>query len=162
MLAAVALAPGGLTGSGAATVTWLESDLAGRLLTGLVQVAFVVAAAGVAAAALWHRRFRLLAGLAAGAVAAVAALAGILYLVGNSHPDTVARRARAASWLAGATFPWPPLLAAAVAVTVAAAPMAGPSLAPGSMDQHWLLSGAARLITGTVLPPSWSSRSLPG
>ena len=70
MLAVVAVAPGRLTGSGAAAVTWLGSDLAGRLLTGLVQVAFVVAAAGAAAAALWHRRFRLLAGLAAGAAAA--------------------------------------------------------------------------------------------
>ena len=84
MLAVVAVAPGRLTGSGAAAVTWLGSDLAGRLLTGLVQVAFVVAAAGAAAAALWHRRFRLLAGLAAGAAAAVAALAGILYLAGDS------------------------------------------------------------------------------
>src|SRR5580704_7849002 len=80
MLAAVAVAPGRLTGAGAASVTWLGSDPAGRLLTGLVQVAFVVAAAGGAAAALWHRRFRLLAGLAAGGAAAGIALAGILYL----------------------------------------------------------------------------------
>ena len=77
MLAAVAVAPGRLTGPGAATVTWLGSDPAGRLLTGLAQVAFVVAATGAVAAALWHRRFRLLAGLAAGAAAAGAALAGI-------------------------------------------------------------------------------------
>ena len=66
MLAAVAVAPGRLTGSGAAAVTWLGSDPAGRLLTGLVQVAFVLAATGVAVAALWHRRFRLLAGLRPG------------------------------------------------------------------------------------------------
>jgi undecaprenyl-diphosphatase len=151
MLAAVALAPGRLTGSGAAAVTWLESDLAGRLLTGLVQVAFVVAAAGVAAAALWHRRFRLLAGLAAGAVAAVAALAGILYLVGNSHPDTVTAAGEQHSWLASAAFPWPPLLAAAVAVTVAAAPW----LSRPWRRAAWIALaavGAARLITGTVLP----------
>ena len=71
MLAAVALAPDRLTGPGAATVTWLGSDPAGRVLTGLAQVAVVLAAAAAVAAALWHRRFRLLAGLAAGAVAFV-------------------------------------------------------------------------------------------
>src|ERR1700733_10260539 len=43
MLVALALAPGRLTGPGAAAVTWLGSDPAGRLLTGLAQVAFVVA-----------------------------------------------------------------------------------------------------------------------
>ncbi len=51
MLAAVAVAPGRLTGAGAATVTWLGSDPAGRLLTGLVQVGFVAAAAGAVAVA---------------------------------------------------------------------------------------------------------------
>ena len=80
MLAAVALAPDRLTGPAAAAVTWLGSDPAGRLLTGLVQVALVLAAAAAVAAVLRRRRFRLLAGLAAGAVAAGAALAGILYL----------------------------------------------------------------------------------
>ncbi len=59
MLAAVALAPNRLTGPGAATVTWLGSDPAGRLLTGLVQVTFVLAAAAAVAATLRHRRFRL-------------------------------------------------------------------------------------------------------
>ena len=120
MLAAVAVAPGRLTGAGAAAVTWLGSDPAGRLLTGLVQVGFVAAAAGAVAVALWHRRFRLLAGLAAGAVAAGAALASILYLAGDKHPHAVMAAAGHGSWLASAAFPWPPLLAAAVAVTVAA------------------------------------------
>ncbi len=50
MLAAVALAPNRLTGPGAAAVTWLGSDPAGRVLTGLVQVAFVIAAAAAVAA----------------------------------------------------------------------------------------------------------------
>ena len=36
------------TGADAASVTWLVSDPAGRLLTGLVQVGFVAAAAGAA------------------------------------------------------------------------------------------------------------------
>jgi len=77
MLAAVAVASGRLTGTDAASVTWLGSDPAGRLLTGLVQVSFVAAAAGAVAVALWHRRFRLLAGLAAGAIVAGTTLAGI-------------------------------------------------------------------------------------
>ena len=151
MLAAVAVAPGRLTGADAATVTWLGSDPAGRLITGLVQVGFVAAAAGAVAVALRHRRFRLLAGLAAGAVAAGAALAGILYLAGNSHPEAVTAAGEQHSWLASAAFPWPPLLAAAVAVTVAAAPW---------LNRPWRRTawialaavGAARLITGTVLP----------
>jgi len=131
MIAAVAVAPGQLTGAGAATVTWLGSDPAGRLLTGLVQVAFVGAGAAAVAASLWHRRFRLLAGLVAGAVVAGAALAGILYLAGNKYPPAVTAVGEHGSWLASAAFPWPPLLAAAVAVTVAAAP----SLAQDGMDR---------------------------
>ena len=151
MLAAVALAPNRLTGPGAASVTWLGSDPAGRLLTGLVQVAFVLAAAAAVAAALWHRRFRLLAGLAAGAVAAGAALAGILYLAGNKYPPAVTAVGEHGSWLASAAFPWPPLLAAAVAVTVAAAPW----LSRPWRRTAWIALaavGAARLITGTILP----------
>jgi len=119
MLAAVALAPNRLTGPGAVTVTWLGSDPAGRLLTGLVQVALVLAATVAVAATLRHRRFRLLAGLAAGAVTAGAVLAGILYLAGDKHPHTVTAAAGHSSWLASAAFPGPALLAAAVAVTVA-------------------------------------------
>ena len=46
-LTAVAIATGRLLGSGSAAVTWLGSGPAGRLLTGLVQVAFVVAVAGI-------------------------------------------------------------------------------------------------------------------
>ncbi|HEY7882248.1 MAG TPA: hypothetical protein VID31_15465, partial [Streptosporangiaceae bacterium] len=151
MLAVVAVAPGRLTGSGAAAVTWLGSDVAGRLLTGLVQVAFVVAAAGAAAAALWHRRFRLLAGLAAGAAAAGLALAGILYLAGDEHPHAVTAAAGHSSWLASAAFPGAALLAAAAAVTVAAAPW----LSRPWRRTAWIALGAAaaaRLITGTVLP----------
>ncbi len=151
MLAAVVVAPGRLTGTGAAAVTWLGSDPAGRLLTGLVQVGLVTAAAGAVAVVLWHRRFRLLAGLAAGAVAAGAALAGIWYLAGNSHPGAVTAAGEQHSWLASAAFPWPPLLAAAVAVTVAAAPW----LSRPWRRTAWIALaavGATRLITGTILP----------
>ncbi len=151
MLAVVAVASGRLTGAGAASVTWLGSGPAGRLLTGLVQVAFVAATAGAVAVALWHRRFRLLAGLAAGAVAAGAVLAGIWYLAADSHPDAVTAAGEQHSWLASAAFPWPPLLAAAVAVTVAAAPW----LSRPWRRTAWIALaavGAARLITGTILP----------
>ena len=109
MLAALAVAPGRLTGSGAAAVTWLGADPAGRLLTGLVQVAFAGAAAAVVAATLRHRRFRLLSGLAAGAAAAGAALAGILSLAGDKYPHPVTAAA-GHSWLASAAFPGPALL----------------------------------------------------
>jgi uncharacterized membrane protein YbhN (UPF0104 family) len=151
MLAAVALAPNRLTGPGAATVTWLGSDPAGRLLTGLAQVALVLAATAAVAATLRHRRFRLLAGLAAGAVTAGAVMAGILYLAGDEHPHTVTAATGHSSWLASAAFPGPPLLAAAAAVTVAAAPW----LSRPWRRTTWIALaavGVARLITGTVLP----------
>ncbi len=150
ILAALAVAPGRLTGPGAAAVTWLGSDPAGRLLTGLVQVAFVVAAVVAVAAALRHRRFRLLAGLAAGAAAAGAALAGILYLAGDTYPHAVTAAA-GHSWLASAAFPGPALLAAAAAVTVAVSPW----LSRPWRRAAWVTLGAvgvARLINGAVLP----------
>ncbi len=150
-LAAVAVAHRRLLGPGAAAVTWPGSGPAGRLLTGLVQVAFVVAAAGIAAAALRHRRFRLLAGLTAGAAAAGAALAGILYLAGDQHPHAVTAATGHGSWLASAAFPGPALFAAAAAVAVAAAPW----LSRPWRRTAWTTlaaAAAARLITGTVLP----------
>jgi uncharacterized protein (TIRG00374 family) len=151
MLAALAAAPGRLTGPGAAAVTWLASDPAGRLLTGLVQVAFVLAAAAAVAATLRHRRFRLLAGLVAGAVTAGAVLAGILWLAGDKHPHAVTAAAGHSSWLASAAFPGAALVAAAAAVTVAAAPW----LSRPWRRTAWIALagvGAARLVTGTSLP----------
>src|SRR6185312_14998467 len=99
-LAAVAIAPAQLVGTDASTVTWLGADPAGRLLVGLVQVAFVVAATGIVAVALRRRRYRLLASLAAGALIAGGALAGILSLVGGEHPPAVAANIARGSWLA--------------------------------------------------------------
>ena len=87
-----------------------------------MQVAFVVAAAGAVAVALRHRRFRLLAGLAAGAAVAGAALAGILYLAGDKHPHAVTAAAGHGSLAGQRGVSRPALLAAAAAVTVAAAP----------------------------------------
>ena len=150
-LAVVALAPSQLVGTDASAVTWLGADPAGRLLVGLVQVAFVVAAAAIVAFALWRRRFRLLISLAAGAMVAGGALAGILNLVGGGHPDAVAASLGHGSWLASAAFPGPALLAGVVAVTVAASPW----LSRPWRRTAWIVlgaAGAARLLAGTVLP----------
>ena len=62
---------------------------ASDVLTGIVQVACVAAAALVVAAALWHRRYRLLLGLAAGAAVAAGVAAGILLLLHDRHPATL-------------------------------------------------------------------------
>ena len=116
-----------------------------------MQVTIVVAAFLAVAAGLRFRRFRLLAGLAAGAVVAGAALAGILYLVGGKHPDAVAANVAGGSWLTSAAFPGPALLASAVAVTVAASPW----LSRPWRRTAWVAlcaAGAARLVAGTVLP----------
>jgi hypothetical protein len=78
-------------------------------------------------------------------------VAGILYLVGDKHPHTVTATAGHSSWLASAAFPGAALLAAAVAVTVAAAPW----LSRPCRRTAWIALGAAgtaRLVTGTVLP----------
>ena len=150
-LAAAVLAPSRLVGTGAASVTWLGSGFAARLLVGLVQVTIVAAAFLIVAAGLRFRRYRLLAGLAAGAVVAAAALAGILYLVGGQHPDAVAANVAGGSWLTSAAFPGPALLASAVAVTVAASPW----LSRPWRRTAWVAlcaAGAARLVAGTVLP----------
>jgi glycosyltransferase 2 family protein len=150
-LAALALAHGRLLGPGAASVAWLGSDPAGQVLVGLVQVAFAAAVAGVVVAALWRRRFRLLAGLAACAAVAGAAVAGILYLAGEHQPLAVAASTGRGSWLAGAAFPGPALLAGAVAVTVALSPW----LSRPWRRAAWLAlfaAGITRLAAETVLP----------
>ena len=150
MLAAVALASGRLTGPGAVAVTWLGSDPAGRLLTGLVQVALVVAAAVAVAAVLWHRRFPP-AGRPGGWGGHSRRRAGRHLVPGRQRllpPPAVTAVGEHGSWLASAAFPWPPLLAAAVAVTVAAAPW----LSRPWRRTAWIVLaavGAARLITGT-------------
>src|SRR6266704_6048458 len=117
-LAVVAVAPSQLVGTDASAVTWLAYDPAGRLLAGLVQVAFVVAAAGIVAAGLRHRRFRLLASLAAGAMVAGGALAGIMHLIGGGHPPAVVASTGQDAWLTSAAFPGPALLASAVVVMI--------------------------------------------
>ena len=110
-----------------------------------------MAATAIVAIALWRRRFRLLISLAAGAMVAGGALAGILNLVDGGHPDTVAASLGHGSWLASAAFPGPALLAGVVAVTVAASPW----LSRPWRRTAWIVLGAAgvaRLVAGTVLP----------
>ena len=94
-------------GPAAAVVGGLGSGTASRVLTGLVQVACLAAAAVVVAATLRHRRFRLLGGLAIGIAAAAVAAAGIFYWVGGQHPEALAANLARDSWLTSAAFPGP-------------------------------------------------------
>jgi uncharacterized protein (TIRG00374 family) len=123
---------------------------ASRVLTGIVQVAFVAAALLTVAATLWHRRFRLLLGLAAGAAVAAGVAAGIMLLLGGRHPAALTDNLAHGSWLASAAFPGPALIAGAVAVIVAASPW----LSRPWRRAAWLtllLVVVVRLVTGTVL-----------
>jgi uncharacterized membrane protein YbhN (UPF0104 family) len=134
-----------------AAVGGIGFGTASDVLTGVVQVACVAAAALVVAATLWHRRFRLLLGLAAGAAVAAGVTAGILLLLGDRHPAALTDNLAHGSWLASAAFPGPPLIAGAVAVIVAASPW----LSRSWRRAAWLtllLVVVVRLVTGTVLP----------
>ena len=131
-----------VTGVGPATA-------AGQVLTGLVQVMIAAAALVLLAAALRYRRFRVLATVAGGFAAAAALMAAITYLAGPGGPAPAGLRQ--GSWLAGAGFPDPAVLAGLAAVAVAAAPW----LSRPWRRAAWatlLLIGAARLITGGLLP----------
>ena len=124
---------------------------AGRVLTGLVQVAIAAAALVLLVAALRYRRFRVLATVAGGFAAAAALMAGISYLAGPGGSAALPAGLRQGSWLTGAGFPDPAVLAGLAAVAVAAAPW----LSRPWRRAAWaglLLIGAARLITGGLLP----------
>ena len=141
-----------LLGPAAPVAGGLGSGPASRVLTGIVQVACVAAAALAVAATLWHRRFRLLLGLAVGAVLAAGVSGRDLGPArrpasGLRSADNLAR----GSWLASAAFPGPPLFAGAAAVIVAASPW----LSRPWRRTAWLtllLVVVARLVTGTALP----------
>jgi glycosyltransferase 2 family protein len=144
------LLPALLRPSAAAITAVGPATAAGRVLTGLVQVTIAAAALVLLAAALRYRRFRVLATVAGGFTAAAALMAGITYLAGPGGSGLPAGL-RQGSWLAGAGFPDPAVLAGLAAVAVAAAPW---------LNRPWrraawatlLLIGAARLITGGLLP----------
>ncbi len=133
-----------VTGVGPATA-------AGQVLTGLVHVTIAAAALVLLVAALRYRRFRVLATVAGGFAAAAALMAGITYLAGPGGSAGLPAGLRQGSWLTGAGFPDPAVLAGLAAVAVAAAPW---------LNRPWrraawatlLLIGAARLITGGLLP----------
>ena len=133
-----------ITGVGPATA-------AGQVLTGLVQVTIAAAALVLLVAALRYRRFRVLATVAGGFAAAAALMAGITYLAGPGGSAGLPAGLRQGSWLAGAGFPDPAVLAGLAAVAVAAAPW----LSRPWRRAAWttlLLIGVARLITGGLLP----------
>ena len=134
---------------GAAITGVRPATAAGQVLTGLVQVTIAAAALVLLAAALRHRRFRVMATVAGAFAAAVALMAGITYLAGPGGPAPAGLRQ--GSWLAGAGFPDPAVLAGLAAVAVAAAPW----LSRPWRRASWvtlLLIGVARLITGGLLP----------
>jgi undecaprenyl-diphosphatase len=148
-LAASKVASRWLLGSAAS----VPDDLgpAARVATGLVQVACLAGAAVVVAATLRSRRFRLLAGLAAGAVAAAVLAEGIFVLIGGQRPAALTAGLARGSWVVGAAFPAPALFASAAAVAVGAAPW---------LSRPWrrvawltlLLAGVVRILAGTMLP----------
>jgi undecaprenyl-diphosphatase len=150
-LAASVAASRWLLGPAAPFVAGLGASPGSRVIIGVVQVACVAAAALVVVATLRRRRFRLLGGLAIGALAAAAVAVGIFIGVGGRHPSELAVNLARDSWLASAAFPGPPLIAGAAAVIVAAAPW----LSRPWRRAAWLtllVVIAARVLTGTVLP----------
>jgi uncharacterized protein (TIRG00374 family) len=139
-------------GASAVAVTAVApSALAGRVLGGLVQALFAVAAVVAVVVTLRYRRFRLLAGLAACAVLAGVVLAGIVHLAGGVRPRALAAGAGSWSWLTGASLAGPALAAAAVAGTVAAAPWLSRRWRRTAWIILWL-AAVVRLVTGTASP----------
>jgi glycosyltransferase 2 family protein len=137
--------------SAAAVAALTPPALAGRVLAGLVQAVLVTAAAAAVVATLRHRRFRLLVSLAGAAVLAGAVVIGIIHLAGGRRPRDLAAGAGQWSWLTGASPLSPALLAAAVAVTVAAAPWLSRPWRRAAWVTLWL-AALVRLVTGTASP----------
>ena len=137
--------------SAAAVAAFTPPALAGRVLAGLVQAVLVTAAAAAVAVTLRYRRFRLLAGLAGAAVLAGAVVTGIIHLAGGQRPRDLAAGAGQWPWLTGGSLAGPALLAAAVAVTVAAAPWLSRPWRRAAWVTLWL-AAVVRLITGTAAP----------
>ena len=151
-LAVTAVTHGTYAGASATAVTAVApSALAGRVLAGLVQALFAGAAVAAVVLTLRYHRYRMLAGLAGGAVLAGVVLTGIVYLAGGDRPRALAAGAGSWSWLTGASLAGPALLAAAVACTVAAAPWLTRPWRRTAWILLWL-AAVVRLITGTASP----------
>ena len=146
-----ALAPSDLLNPGAATISAVAaSTTPGRVLTGLVQVTMAGAALVLLVAGLRRRRFRVLATVAGGFVLAAALMTAILYLTGQD-PLAAPAGLRQGSWLTGAGFPNPAVIAGLAAVAESAAPW----LSRPWRRTAWatlLLVAVARLITGGLSP----------
>ena len=147
-----ALAPSSLLVPGAATISGAAADTSvGRVLTGLVQVTIAAAALVLLAAGLRRRRFRVLATVAGSFAAAAALMTAIMYLAGPGFSAPLPAGLRQGSWLTGAGFPDPAVIAGLAAVAVAAAPW----LSRPWRRTAWatlLLIAAARLVTGGLSP----------
>jgi undecaprenyl-diphosphatase len=124
---------------------------AGQVLTGLVQVSIAAAALVLLAAGLRRRRFRVIATVAGAFVAAAALMTAIMYLTGQAPLGPLTAGLREHSWLGGAGFPSPAVIAGLAAVAVAAEPW----LSRPWRRTAWatlLLIAVARVITGGLSP----------
>jgi len=138
--------------SAAAVVALTPAALAGRVLAWVVLAVLVTGAAVAVAVTLRYRRFRLLAGLAGAAVLASAVVIGIIQLAGGQRPRDLAIGAgQWPPWLTGGSLAGPAMLAAAVAVTVAAAPWLSRPWRRAAWITLWL-AAVVRLVTGTASP----------
>ena len=152
MLAVSVAAHATYAGAGAVVVTAVApATVPGRVLAGFVQVLFAAAAVAAIAVTLRYRRFRLLVSLAVGAILASAVLTGIIYLAGGTRPGVLAVGAGPWSWFTGASLAGPAVLAAAVAVTVTAAPWLSRPWRRIAWTALWL-AAVVRLVTGTASP----------
>jgi len=146
-----ALLPALLRPAAAAITAVGPATAAGQVLTGLVQVTIAAAALVLLVAALRYRRFRVLVTVAGGLAAAAVLMAGISYLAGLGCSAGLPAGLRQGSWLTGAGFPDPAVLAGLAAVAVAAAPWLNRPCRRAAWTTL-LLIGAARLVTGGLLP----------
>ena len=124
---------------------------AGQVLTGLVQVSIAGAALVLLVAGLRRRRFRVIATVAGAFVAAAALMTAIMYLTGQAPLGPLTAGLRGHSWLGGAGFPNPAVIAGLAAVAVAAEPW----LSRPWRRTAWatlLLIVVARVITGGLSP----------
>ena len=133
----------------AVTALRLSAD-PGRALDALMAAAFVAAAVTAIVATLRHRRFRLLASLAGGAVVTSAVVIGIIHLAGGEQPAALAASASGWPGILGPAAASPALGAAAAGVVIGA-PWLSRSWRRTTWIVWWLVA-AGQLITGLSSP----------